>query len=136
MPSKSPKSNKPPGLKLGSSFLKQVLQFILAWIGSIPMCLMHLLAIIGSVIVTKYGLRFCTMVSAIPLAASLVLTSYARNLDEVFGTFSLLYGLTCCILLICANKAIYTYFDRRIPTAVGKCHGFVVYTSIASKPEF
>ena len=74
------------------------------------------------------------MVSAIPLAASLVLTSYARNLDEVFGTFSLLYGLTCCILLICANKAIYTYFDRRIPTAVGKCYDFVAKTSIASKP--
>jgi len=75
-----------------------------AWIGSIPWSLMFLLGPVASWVVNKLGLRLSTMLASIPLSASLLLTSFMSDLDYMFITFSIPFGLGASVLLVTSVK--------------------------------
>ncbi|XP_065066597.1 monocarboxylate transporter 12-like isoform X2 [Rhopilema esculentum] len=94
------------------------------------MFLMHVLAWLASWIISKYGLRASTIAAAIPLGASLIVTSFSRNLDEMLLTFSVPFGLAGCIMLMSSTSAVYKYFDKRVPIAIGLLTGGSVISQI------
>ena len=94
--------------------------FFLAWVSSIPLCIMNILACLGTWIATKYGLRKATISAALLLGGSFLATSYAKNVDQLFGTFSIPFGFASCVLIMVCNISILIYFDKRLPISNGK----------------
>ena len=94
--------------------------FFLAWVSSIPLCIMNSLALLGTWIATRYGLRKATIFAAFLLGGSFLATSYAENVNQLFGTFSVPFGFASCILIMVSNISNFTYFDKRFPIANGK----------------
>ena len=58
------------------------------------------------------------------------MTSYAQNLDQLFITFSLPFGLAGGVLLVAANIIVIKYFDKRLPLAFGENFCYVSLYSI------
>ena len=96
------------------------LHCIAAWAGSIPMAMMCILAPMASWVLNRYSLRLCTALLAIPIGLLFLVTSYARNMDEVIAAFSIPFGLTSCMLLMISSKSLQVYFDKRMLTANGE----------------
>lgn len=91
-----------------------------AWVGSIPMAIMHLLAWLASWLISRYGLRNSTISAGVLLSGALFITSYAQNMNQIFLTFSIPFGLVGCVLLMSSFISVFTYFDKRLPLAMGK----------------
>ncbi|XP_065066599.1 monocarboxylate transporter 10-like isoform X1 [Rhopilema esculentum] len=94
-----------------------------AWVGSIPVSLMFLLAPLASWLLNKISLGVSVVATAIPLGLSLLLTSFITNIDGAFFTFSIPFGLASCLMLMVASKAVCIYFDKRQSTAFGLLTG-------------
>ncbi|XP_065061380.1 monocarboxylate transporter 10-like [Rhopilema esculentum] len=88
-----------------------------AWVGSIPVSLVFILSPLAMWLHERYGLRRCTTLSVIPLSASLLMTSFSRNIDQTFVTYSVPFGLASCVMIMGTHKAAYRYFDKRLSTA-------------------
>eukprot|EP00112_Aurelia_sp_Birch-Aquarium-sp1_P018458 Seg4404.3 transcript_id=Seg4404.3/GoldUCD/mRNA.D3Y31 product="Monocarboxylate transporter 10" protein_id=Seg4404.3/GoldUCD/D3Y31 len=101
-----------------------------AWMISIPMSLSFLLAPIASWCINKYGLRRCATAAAFPLGGSLFLTSFARNLDETFLTFSIPFGIIAAVFVMALNKAPCVYFDKWYAAATGFMVGAVSISQV------
>ena len=84
------------------------------------MAMMCILAPMASWILNLCSLRLCTALLAIPIGLSFLVTSHARNMDEVIAAFSIPFGLTSCMLLMITSKSLQVYFDKRMLTANGK----------------
>jgi len=94
-----------------------------AWVGSIPMAMMCILAPIASWVLNRCSLRLCTALLAIPIGLSFLVTSYARNIDEVIAAFSIPFGITSCMFYMIGNKSLQVYFNKRMLTANGLMTG-------------
>ena len=81
---------------------------------------MFILGPVSSWIVNKLGLRLSTMLASIPVSASLLITSFMNDLDYMFITFSIPFGLGASILLVTSVKVTCIYFDRWLSLAYGK----------------
>ena len=79
----------------------------------------------ASWVLNKFTLRTCAMASSVPLAASLLVTSFARDLDETFLTFSIPFGIAGCLIFMGTMKSVYLYFDKQLATAYGEYAGKV-----------
>jgi len=91
-----------------------------AWVGSIPLCIRSILACLGTWITVKYGLRKAAIPAGFLLGGSFIASSYAKNLDQLFATFSIPFGLAGCVLLMVCNISMFRYFDKQLPVALGK----------------
>lgn len=80
---------------------------------------MYILGPVSSWIVNKPGLRLSTVLAAVPISVSLLVTSFMRDLDLIFVTFSIPFGLGASVLLITAVKVICVYFDKWLSFAYG-----------------
>ena len=74
----------------------------------------------ASWVLNHYSLRLCTALVAIPIGLSFLVTSFARNVNEVIAAFSIPFGFTSCMLFMIAFKSLQIYFDKRLITANGK----------------
>ncbi|XP_065066611.1 monocarboxylate transporter 10-like isoform X3 [Rhopilema esculentum] len=96
-----------------------------AWTGSLPTSLMFVLGPVSCWIINKAGLRLCTMIAAFLVSLSLLMTSFATNLDLVFISFSVPFGLGSSVLLMASVKSVCIYFDKWLSLAYGLQTGCV-----------
>ena len=96
---------------------------------------MFLLGPVASWIVNKLGLRLSTMLAALPVSASLLLTSYMTDFAYLFATFSIPFGVGSSVLLMASVKAICVYFDKWLSIAYGRFLKFAQITTRYVQPS-
>ncbi len=95
---------------------------ISAWVGSITFALTYGLTPVGHLVSQKLSVRQSVILGTALTGSSLLATSFVRELNVVFVTFSLIYGVGSSVLFMTAMRAASLYFDRRYSTAIGKLH--------------
>eukprot|EP00794_Sanderia_malayensis_P006309 gene6309-7031_t len=94
-----------------------------AWIGSIPIALAYILSPVCLLAARKVSVRLGIIIGTTFTGTSFIATSFATNINVVFFTFSLLYGVGFSFLIMNTNKSIALYFDKRYAIADGLLTG-------------
>ncbi|KAJ8315671.1 hypothetical protein KUTeg_007821 [Tegillarca granosa] len=74
---------------------------------------------LSSVLVNRFGCRIVMVTGCIICAISVLATSFVRNLSDMYGSFSLFYGLGTCLCISPIMTIAPDYFDKYITVAVG-----------------
>ena len=86
--------------------------FIVAWIGSMAYGVAMVLAPVSSSITNKYGPHISVGVGTIIASTSLLISASMPNVETMYGTFSVMFGLGCCLAYTPTMTIANDYFDR------------------------
>lgn len=92
--------------------------FFLGWLGSIILFLIFSLAPLVVQAYHRYGFRWCIFISSVLYSLSFVLTLFAPNMNYVFFTFSLPFGISTSFTSTLSIITLRDYFNKRYGFAV------------------
>ncbi|KAK3097753.1 hypothetical protein FSP39_012826 [Pinctada imbricata] len=90
-----------------------------AWVGSVCYGLSMTFGPVVSILVNRYGNRIVMFIGCVMCAISVLASSFVLNLDYLFGSFSLLYGVGACMAISPTMTIAPDYFDKYMTLAVG-----------------
>ena len=85
------------------------------WIGTLSFCISLSMApvSVGLIRALKYrGYRWCGMLGTVILSVSCLCSSFVQELEWMFLTHSLLYGVGSSLLYMASSLVIGEYFDK------------------------
>ena len=86
-----------------------------------------------SPVINRYGAHVAVIIGSVLCACSLLISSFAANLETLFGTFSLLYGVGTSLAYTPTMTIASDYFVKYVALATGiMCAGSSTGTLILS----
>ena len=90
-----------------------------AWVGSLAYGLSMTFGPVTSMLVRKYGNHKVMMCGGAICAVSIVISSFATSIIQLFATFSVLYGIGTCMAIGPTMTMANDYFDKYHTIATG-----------------
>ncbi|XP_060079659.1 monocarboxylate transporter 3-like [Ylistrum balloti] len=90
-----------------------------AWVGSVAYGLSMTFGPVVGILLKRWGNRKVMMTGAFICAISIFASSFVVRLSQLFGTFSLMYGIGTCMCTQPTMTIGPTYFDRHLSVAIG-----------------
>lgn len=96
-----------------------LLVFITAWVGSMAYGLSMTFGPVVGMLVKRWGNRAVMMTGACVCAFSMLVSSFTVRISQLFGCFSVLYGIGTCMCTQPTMTIAPSYFDKQLTMAVG-----------------
>ncbi|XP_062585339.1 uncharacterized protein LOC134247004 isoform X1 [Saccostrea cucullata] len=90
-----------------------------AWIGSVAYGLSMTFGPVASILVNRFGHRVVMIAGGLLCAVAVFLSSFVSHLNQMFGSFSVLYGIGTCMSVSPTMTIAPKYFDKHMTLAVG-----------------
>ncbi|KAI0237666.1 Monocarboxylate transporter 13 [Lamellibrachia satsuma] len=90
-----------------------------AWIGSGCYGISMILGPLASMLINRWGSRPVVMAGCVICSFSLVVTSFATTVDAMYGTFTIIYGVGCCLAYTPTMCIAGDYFHTYMTLATG-----------------
>ncbi|XP_061195728.1 uncharacterized protein LOC133203949 isoform X2 [Saccostrea echinata] len=90
-----------------------------AWIGSVAYGLSMTFGPVASILVNRFGHRVVMIAGGLLCAVAVFLSSFVTHLNQMFGSFSVLYGIGTCMSVSPTMTIAPKFFDKHMTLAVG-----------------
>jgi MCP family monocarboxylic acid transporter-like MFS transporter 10 len=90
-----------------------------AWIGSVAYGLSMFFGPVASALVNRFGQRVVLVAGGLLCALAVLSSSFVTQLNQMFGTFSVIYGIGACMAISPTMTIAPLYFDKYMTLAVG-----------------
>ncbi|ESO89208.1 hypothetical protein LOTGIDRAFT_83181, partial [Lottia gigantea] len=93
--------------------------FVSAWVGSIAYGLSMFVGPVTGLTMKRFGHKFAMVLGGFLCSISLCASSFVQGIDQLFFTFSFIYGVGACMSITPTMTLGQDYFDKYLGVSVG-----------------